>query len=140
MDMLDTFLWIVDNEQLQQKWEVKIWPYKIDLVTKEYLEKLGMEIEKFEKVQYEDELLLQDKVEYIGSAILKLTIENNLLKVFEIAVEVSKNWKLIEDLQLFSQTLNIRQKLFGQPVSENLVFKNYYKLCIQLFYKNIVYI
>lgn len=119
--MLDIFLWIVDKEQLQQKWEVRIWPYKIELVTKEYLDKLGLEIEKFEKVQYEDELLLQDKVEYIGSAILKLTIENNLSKVFEIAVEVSKNWKLIMDLQLFSQTLNARQKLFGHPVSVDLM-------------------
>lgn len=120
--MLDIFLWIVDKEQLQQKWEVRIWPYKIELVTKEYLDKLGMEIEKFEKVQYEDELLLQDKVEYIGSAILKLTIENNLSKVFEIAVEVSKNWKLINDLQLFSQTLNARQKLFGHPVSAEFIY------------------
>jgi len=117
MDMLDTFLWIVDDEQLKLKLDSQIWPYKIELRIKESLQSIASNIEKFEKIQFEDELSLQDSVEYLSSVILKLTIENNLSKVFEIAVEVNKNWKLIKDLQLTSQTLNLRQKLFGHTVS-----------------------
>ncbi|XP_029347294.1 dynein heavy chain 1, axonemal [Acyrthosiphon pisum] len=117
MEMLDTFLWIVDDEQLKLKYDSQIWPYKIELRIKETLENITTNIEKFEKIQFEDELLLQDNVEYLSSIILKLTIENNLSKVNEIAVEVNKNWKLIKDLQLTSQTLNLRQQLFGHTVT-----------------------
>lgn len=118
MEMLDTFLWIIDNEQFNLKWNAKIWPYEIELKIKETLESLEIEFEKFEKIQFEDELSLQDRVEYISSAILKLTIETNLSKVFEVSVDINKNWKLIKELQSFSQTLNLRQKLFGHPVSK----------------------
>jgi len=117
MEMLDTFLWILDDEQLKLKYDSQIWPYKIELIMKETLQSITTNIEKFEKIQFEDELLLQDNVEYLSSIILKLTIENNLSKVNEIAVEVNKNWKLIKDLQLTSQTLNLRQQLFGHTVS-----------------------
>lgn len=118
MEMLDTFLWIIDNEQFKLKWDAKIWPYDIELKIRETLENLEIEFEKFEKIQFEDELSLQDKVEYISGAILKLTIETNLSKVFEISVDINRNWKFIKELQSFSQTLNLRQKLFGHPVSK----------------------
>jgi len=123
--MLDTFYWILDNDKLQLKLDARIWPYKIEMKIKECLENLTLEIEKFEKIQYEDELLLQDRVEYITSIIMKLTIETGLSKVFEIAVEVNKTWKLIKELQEFSQVLNYRQSLFGQPVSINFEFIKY---------------
>lgn len=116
--MLDTFFWIVEYEQLKLKLDAKIWPYKIECKIKESLENLALEIEKFEKIQSEDEFTMQDKIEHITSIILKLTIENDLSKVYEIAVEVSKTWKLINELQLFSQILNYRQKLFGHQVSK----------------------
>lgn len=118
MEMLDIFLWIIDNEQFKLKWDAKIWPYEIELKIRETLENLEIEFEKFEKIQFEDELSLQDRVEYISGAILKLTIETNLSKVFEISVDINKNWKQIKELQSFSQTLNQRQKLFGHPVSK----------------------
>ncbi|XP_060838328.1 dynein axonemal heavy chain 1 [Rhopalosiphum padi] len=117
MDMLDTFFWILEDEQLKLKFDSQIWPYKIQLRIKEFMENVAINIEKFEKIQIEDELLLQDNVEYLSSVILKLTIENNLSKVNEITVEVNKNWKLIKDLQLTSQTLNLRQKLFGHTIT-----------------------
>lgn len=120
--MLDTFFWIINSEQLKLKVNANIWPYKIEMKIKESEENVSIDIEKFEKIQYEDELLLQNKIEYITNNILKLTIENNLSKVFEIAVEVNKMWKLIEELELFSQTLNRRQKLFGYQVSAHFLF------------------
>lgn len=117
--MLNSFLWILDREQFQLKTDAYIWPYKIDLRIKESLQNIGLEIEKFEKVQFEDELVLQDKIEYISSAILKLTIENNTSKVYEIAVAVTKNWKFLSELSEFSKVLNHRQKLFGHTVCGN---------------------
>lgn len=119
MEMLDSFLWVTDMDQFKLKWDAKFWPYKIDLKITEATEILESEFEKFEKIQFEDELSLQDRVEYITGVILKLTIENNLSRVYEIAVDVSKNWKLIKELQSFSQVLNQRQKLFGHTVSIN---------------------
>lgn len=56
----------------------------------------------------------------MNGAILKLTIENDLTRVLEIAEEVNKNWKLIKELQSFGQKLNQRQKIFGHLVSTNL--------------------
>lgn len=136
--MLDTFFWIVEYEQLKLKLDAKIWPYKIENKIKESLENLTLEIEKFEKIQSEDESAMQDKVEYITSTILKLTIENNLSKVFEIAVEVGKTWKLIKELQLFSQILNHRQKLFGHQVSKYmyLIFNCLVSANFSSIYKN----
>lgn len=113
---MNTFLWIIDGEQFQLKIDAHIWPYKIGLKIKETLQNIEFEIEKFEKVQLEDELILQDKIEYISSAIIKLTIENNTSKVYEIAVDVNKNWKFISELHSFGQVLNHRQKLFGHKV------------------------
>lgn len=124
MDMLDTFYWIIEYEQLKLKLDAKIWPYKIENKIKESLENLALEIEKFEKIQFEDESALQDKIEYITSIILKLTIESSLSKVFEIAVEVSKTWKLIKEIQSFSQILNYRQKLFGHQVNKRFSIFN----------------
>jgi len=133
MDMLDPFLWILEDEQLKLKYSSLIWPYKINLKVKESLENIAIYIEKFEKIQIEDELLLQENVEYLSDIILKLTIENNLSKVNEIAVEVNKNWKLIKDLQLTSQTLNLRQKLFGHTVSTI----KYNKFCFIIIYQKL---
>jgi len=120
--MLDTFLWTLDDEQLKLKYVSQIWPYKIQLKIKESLQSVETYVEQFEKIQFEDELLLQDNVEYLSSVILKLNIENNLSKVNEIAVEINKTWKLIKDLKLTSQTLSRRQKLFGHTVSYTIHF------------------
>lgn len=135
MEMLDTFLWIIDNEQFKLKWDAKIWPYDIELKIRETLENLEIEFEKFEKIQFEDELSLQDKVEYISGAILKLTIETNLSKVFEISVDINRNWKFIKELQSFSQTLNLRQKLFGHPVSKLYIKSLSIHMIYSLIYK-----
>lgn len=118
--MLDTFLWILDDEQLKLKYVSQIWPYKIQLRIRESLQSIETYIEQFEKIQFEDELLLQDNLEHLTSVVLKLNIENNLSKVNEISVEINKNWKLIKDLKFTSQTLNRRQKLFGHTVSSNI--------------------
>jgi dynein heavy chain len=119
---LNSFLWIIDKEQFKLKIDAHIWPYKIALRIKETLENIGLEIEKFEKVQLEDEIILQDKIEFISNAILKLTIEINISKVFEIAVDINKNWKLISELHSFGQVLNHRQKLFGHTVCGDYFF------------------
>lgn len=139
MEMLDTFLWIVDDEQLKLKYDSQIWPYKIELRIKESLQSIATNIEQFEKIQFEDEILLQDNVEYLSSVILKLTIENSLSKVNEIAVEVNKNWKLIKELQKTGRTLNLRQKLFGHTVSS--IIYEYSEFCFIIIYllRSIVY-
>ncbi|XP_050527307.1 dynein axonemal heavy chain 1-like [Daktulosphaira vitifoliae] len=117
IEMLDIFWWVIDKEQSDIKWEAIIWPYKLELKIKETLQKLIIDTEKFEKIQFEDELNLQNKVEFITSNILKLTLEDSLVKVFEIAVDVNKNWNMIKELQKFGQTLNQRQRLFGHQIT-----------------------
>lgn len=117
MEILDEYLWIFEVDQLKLKWKAIIWPHTIKKIITKSLEKLTMEKEKFEKIQFEDELLLQEKVEYMSSVILQLTVETDLSKVYEIAVDVNKNWKTINELRSFSQVLNYRQQLFGHPVS-----------------------
>lgn len=113
--------------------DCKTWPYKIELRITETLDRLESDFEKFEKLQYEHELYLQENVEYINGAILKLTIENDLTRILETAEEVNKNWKLIEELQSFGQSLNQRQKLFGHPVSKD--HKHHTLNYIHLWYK-----
>jgi len=70
MDMMDTFLWIVENEQLKLKFISIIWPYKFQLRVKESLKNTAIYIEKIKKIQIEVELLLQENVEYLSSIIL----------------------------------------------------------------------
>jgi len=117
MEILDAYLWLFDIDQLKLKWKTKIWPHTIKQIITKSLEKLAMEKEKFEKIQFEDEMLLQEKVEYMSSIILQLTVETDLSKVYEIAVDINKNWKTINELRSFSQVLNYRQQLFDHPVS-----------------------
>jgi len=117
MEVLDGFLWIFDTDQLKVKWKAKVWPHMIKRIIPKSLEKLATEKEKFEKIQLEDELLLQEKVEYMSGVMLLLAVETNLSKIFEIAVDVSKHWKTIKELQSFGEVLRQRQRLFGQPVS-----------------------
>ncbi|CAH1712146.1 unnamed protein product, partial [Aphis gossypii] len=45
MDMLDQFLWILEDEQLKLKYSSLIWPYKISLKVKESLENIAIYIE-----------------------------------------------------------------------------------------------
>lgn len=116
MEILNKFLWVINGEQLQLKTDAMLWPYKINLKIKESLQNVEHEIEKFEKLHLEDELVLQDRVEYISGAITQLTIENNLQRVLKIAVGVNKNWKFISELHSFGLILNRRQKIFGHTV------------------------
>lgn len=124
MEILDKFWWILEDDQLELKRDSFIWPHKIELKKEETLKQLEIEFENFKKVQFADESSLQDQVESISGNVSKLITENDLSKVFEIAVDVKKNWKLIKDLELFSQTLIQRQKLFGLPVSNKFLHLN----------------
>lgn len=106
----------------------KTWPYRIELRMNETQERLDGDFERFEKLQFEQELLLQETVEYINGAILKLTIETDLTRILETAEEVNKLWKEIEKLQSFGQSLNHSQKLFGHLVSINYRVQAYYNI------------
>ncbi|XP_050431121.1 dynein axonemal heavy chain 1-like [Adelges cooleyi] len=117
IEILDAFWWVLDKEQSDIKWEAIIFPYNLEAKIEETLQNLALETEKFEKIQFEDELTLQNKVEYITGNILKLTLEDSLSRVFEVAVDVAKNWSMIKELQKFGQTLNQRQRLFGHQVT-----------------------
>ncbi len=71
MDMLDPFLWILEDEQLKLKYSSLIWPYKISLKVKESLENIAIYI--LEKPYLTSIGLIEPQI-----ADLQATIENSI--------------------------------------------------------------
>ncbi|KAK9309948.1 hypothetical protein QLX08_000576 [Tetragonisca angustula] len=124
-DVLDSFLWNISDDDFQAKWEVIGSPLQIENQVKETNERLVEEQEKFYKIQLQDEVLLQEKIDTLVSNVANIALQTDILRIHETALDVKRIWKAMVDCREMGLLLNERQKLFGMKV---VPFEHLHKL------------
>uniref|UniRef100_A0ABD2WRH4 Dynein heavy chain 1, axonemal n=1 Tax=Trichogramma kaykai TaxID=54128 RepID=A0ABD2WRH4_9HYME len=116
-DVLEHFCYNLSDDDFNAFWSARRYPTRILRIIDE-TSKVLLELEKevFYKVQLEDQIQINDRIDFVMGAMTGIAIQNDLAKVYEIAKEVKNVGKLIREVQEFGLMLNARQKLFGMPV------------------------
>lgn len=71
--MFDVFWYSLTDNDFENKWEMVGWPRKISQQIVTTYENLDEETEKFHRIQFNDELLLTDKIEQLGVNVAKMS-------------------------------------------------------------------
>ncbi|CAB0035010.1 unnamed protein product, partial [Trichogramma brassicae] len=116
-DVLEHFCYNLSDDDFNAFWSARRYPTRILRIIDE-TSKVLLELEKevFYKVQLEDQIQINDRIDFVMGAMTGIATQNDLAKVYEIAKEVKNVGKLIREVQEFGLMLNARQKLFGMPV------------------------
>ncbi|GLV39944.1 Dynein heavy chain at 36C [Carabus blaptoides fortunei] len=115
-DVLDYFWYSLPQEDFENKWEAVKWPYKIQKQIEATNEFLIEETQRYFTMQLNDEMDLQDKIEYFTVQVTSLSAQRDYSKTHEIAVDIRRLWKSMKEAQEQGVLLNQRQKLFLVPV------------------------
>jgi dynein heavy chain, axonemal len=75
--------------------------------------------EKFQKQQAADVATLGERCEELNAQITGYSLEFDVERVHELAVEMRRLWKSLKELQAFIELLNVRQALFELPLIES---------------------
>lgn len=78
--------------------------------------RFASEYEKFHKVQVQEEILLSERIDTLMGNVVNVTLQTDINKIHEIAVEVKRILKIMKDCQEFGLLLNERQKLFDMDI------------------------
>ncbi|XP_044735428.1 dynein axonemal heavy chain 1-like [Chrysoperla carnea] len=114
-EIFNEFFYSIKDDDFQVKWDVIGWPYKISRTIDKITEFLLEETEKFKKLQGEDEIELNDRIDGFAAEVVKYEKEKDIDNLETIAINIAKLWKNMEIAKEKAQLLNRRQKLFQQP-------------------------
>ncbi|CAL7945370.1 unnamed protein product [Xylocopa violacea] len=124
-DVLDGFLWNITDEDFQAKWEAIGSPLQIENEITETNERFVEEQDKFHKIQLQDEVLLQERIDTLVGNVANIALQTDINRIHETALDVKRVWKAMTDCREMGLLLNERQKLFGMKV---VPFEHLYKL------------
>lgn len=80
-DVLDYFWYSLPDEDFENKWEAVKWPYKIQKQIEATNEFLIEETQRYFTMQLNDEMDLQDKIEYFTVQVTSLSAQRDYSKV-----------------------------------------------------------
>lgn len=80
-EMLDTYWYVLEQSEFDAKWEALGWPHRLNLKVEETVGTLENEFQIFQKLQVDDEFMLQDRIELITSTITNLASLQDFSKV-----------------------------------------------------------
>ncbi|KYN02642.1 Dynein heavy chain 1, axonemal [Cyphomyrmex costatus] len=115
-DILDHFWWNLTDEDFETKWQAIGFPRQVQLYIEEAKNRFASEYEKFHKVQMQEEILLSERIDTLMGNVINVTLQTDINKVHEMAVEVKRILKIMKECQELGLLLNERQKLFGMNV------------------------
>lgn len=84
--------------------------------TEEAEKRFTSEYEKFHKLQVQDEIILSEKVNMLVGNVANLTLQTDVDKIHETAIEAKRIWKAMKESRETGLLLNKRQELFGTEV------------------------
>ncbi|KAM7354514.1 sterile affecting ciliogenesis [Cochliomyia hominivorax] len=141
-DMLDSFFYNLPDHQFAMKWEVYAWPKNILERLSTLREEQKLDIEDFKRLHLSECIGFEERLESLNDEIQQFSLQFNPQKVNEIAVEIKKTWKIIQDLQKLGDTLHYRQELFeleelsleflSSIITGFLPYKNLWFACLDL--------
>ncbi|KAF0288035.1 Dynein heavy chain 1, axonemal [Amphibalanus amphitrite] len=116
-DVLDFFYHPLSNSDFGAKGDMSIWPYKIEVLLEETTDRLIEEEDKFKERQLQDQGTLNDKIDNLTMLVAGMTAFNDITKAHEVANEVRRVWKQLNECKEQGQLLNQRQRLFGMDLT-----------------------
>ncbi|KAK2581762.1 hypothetical protein KPH14_002241 [Odynerus spinipes] len=105
-DILDHFRWNLSDEDSDAKWEAIGFPRKIQQLITETEERFLGEQEKFLKIQTQDEIMLQEKIDTLVGNVANVALQTDISMVHEIAIDIKRIWKLMKECQETGVQLN----------------------------------
>ncbi|RLU27110.1 hypothetical protein DMN91_000909 [Ooceraea biroi] len=115
-DILDYFWWNLSDQDFEAKWQAISFPRQVQLHVEETTERFISEYEKLYKVQVQDQIMLSERIDTLVGNITNVSLQTDITKVHEMAIEVKRIWKMMKECQELGLLLNKRQKLFGMDV------------------------
>ncbi|XP_039313454.1 dynein heavy chain 1, axonemal [Solenopsis invicta] len=115
-NIFDHFWWNLSDEDFEAKWQAIGFPRQVQLYIDAAKNRFVSEYEKFHKLQVQDEILLLERINTLVGNVTIITLQADINKAHEMAIEVKKIWKMLKDCQESGLLLNKRQKLFGIDV------------------------
>lgn len=80
-EILDYFWYSLPDEDFDNKWEVIGWPHKITQQIDATNEYLNEETDKFQKIQFNDEISLTEKIEQMTVQVTKMSAYTDFSQV-----------------------------------------------------------
>ncbi|XP_052864070.1 dynein axonemal heavy chain 1 [Anopheles cruzii] len=114
-EILDGFQFNLPDVDFQQKWNALGYPRSVLRQMSSVKDFHETEVEKFRKQQFADEAAFSASVENMNVHIAKFTTLYDVGKVSEMAVEVRRLWKALQELIEQGHVMNCRQELFELP-------------------------
>ncbi|XP_027011591.1 dynein axonemal heavy chain 1 isoform X2 [Tachysurus fulvidraco] len=116
-ELIDEFFYNLSNEDFSGKWTAVAWPHKI-------LSQIeGVRIqheegeERFLKIQLIDQSNLQERLESLEMVVAGLSVYMDISHAHEVANEVRRVAKQLQECQTLAQVYNNRERLFGLPLT-----------------------
>lgn len=121
--LLDEFLFNLNNEDFNMKWGLLSWPWKIANMMTQVEEQHVEEEEKFKKLQMQDTANLNDKMDTLIMNVAGLSGHCNLEKAHEVANDCRRLNKSLKECQELATVYNNRERLFGLATTNVSVFQ-----------------
>ncbi|XP_011146850.2 dynein heavy chain 1, axonemal-like, partial [Harpegnathos saltator] len=115
-DVLDYFCWNLPDQDFEAKWQAIGSSRQVRLLMEKAAERFASEYDKFYKLQVQDEIMLAEKVNILVGNVANVTLQTDMDRVHETAIEVKRIGKMMKECQELSSLLNKRQELFGKEI------------------------
>ncbi|NWU63519.1 DYH1 protein, partial [Pterocles burchelli] len=115
--VMEEFLYILPEEDFNDKWAASYWPLKIAIQT-EAIQLQHLEDEdKFRKIQVIDQKGFQDKLEDMQLIVGGFSVQVNVNEAHELANKAREVRKQLKELQNLATVYNNRERIFGMKVT-----------------------
>ncbi|NXR16043.1 DYH1 protein, partial [Semnornis frantzii] len=132
-EVLEEFLYILTEEDFNDKWAASYWPLKITRQAESVRLQHLKDENEFRKLQVMDQNDFQKHLETMQLTVCEFSVQQNINKVHELANKARTVWEHLKELQNLAIIYNNRERILGMEVT------NYNKLArmikkFQLYY------
>ncbi|XP_044079595.1 dynein axonemal heavy chain 1 isoform X1 [Siniperca chuatsi] len=116
-ELIEEFCYCLSDEDVNKKWTAIGWPQRIinqmEAVAIQHVE----DEERFHKIQLVDQNNFEDHLDSLQMLVAGFAGHADIDHAHEVANEVRRTSKQLKECQTMAQTYNIRERLFGIPVT-----------------------
>ncbi|XP_067444208.1 dynein axonemal heavy chain 1 isoform X2 [Thunnus thynnus] len=116
-ELIDEFCYCLSDEDVNKKWTAIGYPHRItsqmEAVAIQHVE----DEERFHKIQLVDQNNFEEHLDSLQMLVAGFASHADISHAHEMANEIRRTSKQLKECQTMAQTYNIRERLFGLPVT-----------------------
>ena len=116
-DLLDEYYYQLAQDDFDAKWVAIMWPNKLEVQLEKTYENLEEQEKEFLKLQKADQDAFADQIESIERAILSFSAYTDIDKAHEVANDVKRIVKSLQECNDSAAMYNNRERIFNLPVT-----------------------